>query len=190
VAPVDEVRTAWEKEAVAVLDGIYRLALWLGAKEADARDLVQETYVRALEARETFHEGRSVRAWLARILRNLYIDRRRREGREVSSAVGSGEATAPDAADETDAPLFGDAELGMISSLVRGDIAQALDALPENHRIVVLLCDVEQWGWEETAAALQCPIGTVKSRLFRARRALRDLLADYAPVEAKVEPVR
>ena len=183
---MDDARAAWEREALALLDGVYRLAIWLGAKDADARELVQETYVRALEARETFHEGRSMRAWLARILRNLYIDRRRREGREV--AIDPDERTM--LGESREAPLFGDAELGSLSSLVRGDIRRAVDALPEAYRIVVLLCDVDQWGWEEAAAALQLPIGTVKSRLFRARRALRELLSDYAPQEAKVEPVR
>ena len=89
-----------------------------------------------------------------------------------------------------DAALFGDAELGKLTSLVRSDIRRALDALPEHHRMVVLLCDVEQWGWEEAASALQLPVGTVKSRLFRARRALRELLSDYAPEESKVEPLR
>jgi RNA polymerase sigma-70 factor, ECF subfamily len=185
---VDEARAGWAKEALAALDGIYRLAVWLGAKEADARDLVQETYLRALEARETFHQGRSMRAWLARILRNLYIDRCRRAGREVAGAVGAEERGVVDEAEN--APLFGDAELGKLTALVRSDIRRALDALPEHHRVVVLLCDVEQWGWEEAASALQLPVGTVKSRLFRARRALRELLSDYAPKEFKVEPLR
>jgi len=186
---VDEARAGLVvEEALAALDGTYRLAIWLGAKEADARDLVQETYLRALQAREPFHQGRSMRAWLARILRNLYIDRRRREGREVPAAMGAEESSLLDEAQET--PLFGDAELGMLASLVRGDIERALDALPENHRMVVLLCDVEQWRWEEAASALQLPVGTVKSRLFRARRVLRELLSDYAPKESKVEPLR
>ena len=185
---MDETRAGWGREALAALDGIYRLAVWLGAKEADARDLVQETYLRALQARETFHEGRSMRAWLGRILRNLYIDRCRRGGREVAAAVGAEESSFLD--ESQDATLFGDAELGKLTSLVRSDIRRALDALPEHHRMVVLLCDVEQWGWEEAASALQLPVGTVKSRLFRARRALRELLSDYAPEESKVEPLR
>jgi RNA polymerase sigma-70 factor (ECF subfamily) len=185
---VDEARAAWGKEALAALDGVYRLAMWLGAKEADARDLVQETYLRALQARETFQQGASMRAWLARILRNLYIDRLRRDHREVVAATGAEEPAFADEAQN--APLFGDAELGTLTALVRNDIGRALDALPENYRIVVLFCDVEQWGWEEAASALQLPVGTVKSRLFRARRTLRELLSDYAPKESKVEPLR
>ena len=185
---MDEARAAWAKEALAALDGVYRLAIWLGAKEADARDLVQETYLRALEARETFHQGNSMRAWLGRILRNLHVDRHRREGREVAAAVGAEESSVVEEA--PDVPLFGDTELGTLAPLVRSDIGRALEALPEHHRLVVMLCDVEQWGWEEAAAALQLPVGTVKSRLFRARRALRDLLSDYAPRESRLEPLR
>jgi RNA polymerase sigma-70 factor (ECF subfamily) len=86
--------------------------------------------------------------------------------------------------------FFGDDELARLTTLVRGDIGRALQALPENHRTVVLLCDVEHWRWEEAAAVLEVPIGTVQSRLFRARRALRRLLSEYAPGEASLERMR
>ena len=181
---------AYEKDALSMLDSTYRLALWLTRREADARDLVQETYLRALEARETFRPGASMRAWLARILRNRFIDRFRHGEREVPWPDGDEESNNIDAACDGQARLFGDAELARLISLVRGDIERALQALPEDHRTVVLLCDVEQWGWEEAASVLEVPVGTVKSRLFRARRALRQLLSDYAPKEAKVDPVR
>jgi RNA polymerase sigma-70 factor (ECF subfamily) len=187
---VDLDRMAYEKEALAMLDSTYRLALWLTPREADARDLVQETYLRALEARDTFRPGASMRAWLARILRNRFIDRFRRTGREVPWPDGVEEPKALDAASDGQVGLFGDAELGRLLSLVRGDIVRALQTLPEDHRTVVLLCDVEQWGWEEAASVLEVPVGTVKSRLFRARRALRQLLSEYAPKEASVDPVR
>jgi RNA polymerase sigma-70 factor (ECF subfamily) len=183
-------RMAYEKEALAMLDSTYRLALWLTPREADARDLVQETYLRALEARDTFRPGASMRAWLARILRNRFIDRLRRTGREVAWPDSAEESSALAPANDGHAGLFGDAELGGLLSLVRGDISRALQTLPEDHRTVVLLCDVEQWGWEEAASVLGVPVGTVKSRLFRARRALRQLLSEYAPKEASVDPVR
>lgn len=181
---------AYEKQALAVLDSIYGLALWLAPREADARDLVQETYVRALEARETFRPGASMRAWLARILRNRFIDLCRHKPREVSWPESGEGSNAPEIAGEGAPGLFGDVELGRLTSLVRGDIGRALQALPESHRTVVLLCDVEQWRWEEAADVLQVPIGTVQSRLFRARRALRELLSEYAPKEAKIDPLR
>jgi RNA polymerase sigma-70 factor (ECF subfamily) len=187
---VDVDRMAYEEDALAMLDSIYRLARWLTPREADARDLVQETYLRALEARDTFRPGASMRAWLARILRNRFIDRLRRDGREVPWPENDEESKTLDDAHDGGAGLFGDAELGRLISLVRGDIGRALQALPETHRQVVLLCDVEQWGWEEVASVLEVPVGTVKSRLFRARRALRELLSEYAPKEAKVDAVR
>jgi RNA polymerase sigma-70 factor (ECF subfamily) len=187
---VDLDRMAYEKDALAMLDSMYRLARWLTPREADARDLVQETYLRALEARDTFRPGASMRAWLARILRNRFIDRFRRDGREVLWPENADESKALDGASDGSAELFGDAELGSLIALVRADIGRALQTLPESHRVVVLLCDVEQWGWEEAASVLEVPVGTVKSRLFRARRALRQLLSEYAPKEAKVDPVR
>jgi RNA polymerase sigma-70 factor (ECF subfamily) len=187
---VDIDRMAYEKQALAVLDSIYRLALWLAPREADARDLVQETYLRALEAREAFRPGASMRAWLARILRNRFIDLLRQSGREVAWPESAGDSKALEIAGDGEPGLFGDAELGRLTSLVRGDIGRALQSLPENHRTVVLLCDVEQWLWEEAADVLQVPIGTVQSRLFRARRSLRELLSEYAPKEVTVDPVR
>src|SRR5437762_8746451 len=181
---------AYEKEALAMLDTTYRLALWLTRREADARDLVQDTYLRALEARDTYRPGASMRAWLARILRNRFIDRFRHREREVPWPEGPEESDRLQETSDEQAGLFGDAELARLISLVRGDIERALQALAENHRTVVLLCDVEQWGWEEAATALEVPVGTVKSRLFRARRTLRELLSEYAPKETNVEPVR
>ena len=131
-----------------------------------------------------------MRAWLARILRNRFIDRFRHGEREVPWPDGSQESNRLEAAFDGQAGLFGDAELARLMSLVRGDIERALRALPEDHRTVVLLCDVEQWGWEEAASVLGVPVGTVKSRLFRARRTLRELLSEYAPKETNVGPVR
>jgi RNA polymerase sigma-70 factor (ECF subfamily) len=187
---VDVDRMAYEKQALAVLDSIYRLALWLAPREADARDLVQETYLRALEARETFRPGASMRAWLGRILRNRFIDLCRHNALEVPWPESAEVSKALESAGEGEPGIFGDAELGRLTALIRGDISRALQSLPENHRTVVLLCDVEQWRWEEAADVLQVPIGTVQSRLFRARRALRELLSEYAPKEARVDPVR
>jgi RNA polymerase sigma-70 factor, ECF subfamily len=183
-------RAAFEEEALALLDGTYRLARWLVPGESDANDLVQETYLHALEARDTFRPGASMRAWLASILRHRFIDLCRRRGHEVLWPHGTDESRALEAAGDAPAAFFGDDELARLTALVRGDIGRALQALPENHRTVVLLCDVEHWRWEEAAGVLQVPIGTVQSRLFRARRALRRLLSEYAPKEANVERVR
>src|SRR5258708_23661061 len=100
VAGVDVDRMAYEEDALAMLDSIYRLALWLTPREADARDLVQETYLRALEARATFRPAASMRAWLARILRNRLIDLLRQSGRAVPWPERAEGAQAPEIAGE------------------------------------------------------------------------------------------
>jgi len=186
----DPDSAAFESEALGMLDGTYRLARWLVPRESDARDLVQETYLHALEARKTFRPGASMRAWLSSILRNRFVDLCRRRGHEVLWAEGADELRTLETTGDAKTSFFGDDELARLTTLVRGDIGRALQALPENHRTVVLLCDVEHWRWEEAAAVLEVPIGTVQSRLFRARRALRRLLSEYAPGEASLERMR
>src|SRR5262245_19209583 len=168
----------FEQEALGLLDPLYRFARWLAGSDADARALAQDTMVLALRSRDQFTPGTNLRAWLFRIARNRYLDLRHRQRRE--QVVGP---DAPDPGDRADdpAPFFGDQELGRVQGLVRGDIRRALAALPEPYRTAVVLADVEGWTWEEVAAILAVPIGTVQSRGFRGRRALRVLLKDYAP---------
>jgi RNA polymerase sigma-70 factor (ECF subfamily) len=168
----------FEQEALGLLGPLYRFARWLAGSDADARDLAQDTLLLALRSREQFTPGTNLRAWLFRIARNRYLDLRLRQRRE--QVVGLDVPEPGDQADDP-APFFGDQELGRVQSLVRGDITRALAALPEPYRTAIVLADVEGWTWEEVAAILAVPIGTVQSRVFRGRRALRVLLKDYAP---------
>jgi RNA polymerase sigma-70 factor (ECF subfamily) len=164
------------RAALDQLDGLYRLARRLTRDDDDAEDLVQETYTRALGKRSQYTPGTNVRAWLFRILRNLYIDRWRRAD---SSPVEPSEDDDPadDAAGRE--LLRGDQELERLRSVVAADIEAALDALPVDARTIVLL-DLEGLTQEELAEVLGCNVGTVKSRLSRARAKLRERLVDYA----------
>ena len=168
----------FEQEALGLLDPLYRFARWLTGSDPDARDLAQDTLVLALRSREQFTPGTNLRAWLFRIARNRYLDLRHRQRRE--QVAGPDVPEPGDRADDP-APFFGDQELGRVQGLVRGDITRALAALPEPYRTAIVLADIEGWTWEEVAAILGVPIGTVQSRVFRGRRALRTLLKDYAP---------
>lgn len=164
---------AFRREALDHVDALHGFARYLAGADGDADDLVQETYARAFAAAEQFLSGSNLKAWLYRILRNLFIDRYRREGN----------APFAPATDEVDRlALAVPQREGIDLDAVRSaDVEAAMMALPEPSRTVVLL-DLEGFAENETAAILDCAPGTVKSRLFRARAALRERLKDYAPV--------
>jgi RNA polymerase sigma-70 factor (ECF subfamily) len=166
----------FERMVIEHLDGLYNLARWLTRNTDEAQDLVQETALKALRARDQFRGGTTLTAWLYSILRNSFIDRYWKRHREPSGQGGSltgvlGELEQ--ALEET--------EIERLRPLVAADINRALEALPEQWRTTVLLAEVEGLTWEEVAEVMGCPLGTVQSRIFRARRVLRQLLKDYGP---------
>ncbi len=159
------------------LAALHRLARLLVRSAADAEDLVQETYARAFRGAAGFHPGTNLRAWLFRILRNAFLDGRRREAR--MPLVADGEAALAEQPEGDGAGwLRGDAELERLRRVVGEELEAAVRALPEDARTVVLL-DAEGLSEAEIAEVMGCAQGTVKSRLFRARARLRELLADY-----------
>ncbi len=174
---------AVEKESITLprtaldhIDALYRVARNLTGRDDDAEDLVQETYTRAVAAWAQFTPGTNLRAWLFRILRNAHIDAYRRAranpvhgGLDDEFAAGTGSSREP---------LRGDAELERLRGVVTADIEAALAALGVDARAVILL-DMEGFTETELAEALGCAVGTVKSRLARARAALRERLQDY-----------
>ncbi|MES1205739.1 MAG: sigma-70 family RNA polymerase sigma factor [Pseudomonadota bacterium] len=161
------------REALAHADGLHNLAHHLSRDGARADDLVQETYARALGAAGQFRAGSNLKAWLYRILRNTFIDLQRHEHRARTDGgldtVADGEAALP-------APARG--PLDQERAVVGREIEGALLTLTEEARMAVLL-DLEGWTEAEIAECLGCAVGTVKSRLFRAREALRERLRDH-----------
>jgi RNA polymerase sigma-70 factor (ECF subfamily) len=164
------------RQALAHADGLYNFARWLARDPVEAEDLVQETYARALGAAQQFEPGSNLKAWLFRILRNAFIDRRRRRQREASpSDVEDLEADG-----ERTEPPVGELQLDQIRALVAEDVSAAVHALPESFRTVILM-DLEGMTEAEVANVLGCATGTVKSRLSRARAVLRERLSAYRP---------
>ena len=150
---------------------------------ADAEDLVQETFLKAYRAYDTFTEGTNLKAWLYRILTNTYINRYRKAQRRPT------ETDLDDVEDmylyrrmgaEESADLSRSAEDALLDGLVESDIKEAVEALPEHFRLPVLLADLEGFSYKEIAEILDIPIGTVMSRLHRGRKQLQRTLWQFA----------
>jgi len=169
---------AFELEAVPFLPNVARYARLLTRDSADADDLTQETFLRAFKAWESFRPGSDCRKWLFTICRNLYLRERQRAGRFVATDDADGELKA------TREMYFRVREQGCEDLFERIDLAPALDAalrlLQPEYREVVVLIDVEDCSYADAAAALNVPIGTIRSRLFRARRLLQQTLMKHA----------
>ncbi len=159
-------------EALALAEPLYDFARYLTKSSAEAEDLLQETFVRALGAYDRFEPGSNMKAWLFRILRNTFLDQRRRDKKR-----GGTSELAEDMAND-DELLRDDVEIDFLKHVVAEDIERALMGLPEESRLVVLL-DFEGFDEEEIADLAGCARGTVKSRLSRARARLRASLAEY-----------
>ena len=174
----DEPASALGREALAYADALFNLARYLTGNGADAEDLVQETYARALRAASQFEPGTNLKAWLFRILRNTWISAARR--RRVDPIVGGLDTVSSGSEPHTvESWVHADAEIERLRKVVAEDIERALMRLSDDARTVVLL-DLEGLTESEVASVLGCPVGTVKSRLARARQALRHFLQDYA----------
>lgn len=177
----DPKLTPFERDALTHFDALYANALRLTRSQPDAEDLVQETYLRAYRFHERFDEGSNLRAWLFRIQFNTFVNRYRRQNKHQAILQEMGEA--PDVRgvmSRSAMRALSDPETTMLRPLVGKEIGRAVEALPEDQRVVVLLADVEEFSYREIAEIVGCPIGTVMSRLHRGRRALQVQLAGHA----------
>src|SRR5262245_12100451 len=166
-----EMSPAFETEALASLDSLYRTALRLMRSPADAEDLVQETYLKAFRAAESFQPGSNLRAWLFTILHNTARNRFRDRAREPVVADSDAVERAIWAAPTEDSP-----EALLLRNTLGSELQAAIDDLPEAFRQAVWLRDVEEFSYAEIAAMLGIPAGTVMSRLSRGRRLLFERL--------------
>jgi RNA polymerase sigma-70 factor (ECF subfamily) len=155
---------SFEELALPLFDQLYNLAHWLTQDRAEAEDLVQETYAKALRGFSSFQAGTNFRAWMYRILRNSFLSSR--TGLKIT--VELDEESSESLLMENATP-----ESLLIESANRQMVQQALEELPVGFREILLLCEVEEMSYQEIAETLAVPIGTVMSRLFRARQALR-----------------
>jgi RNA polymerase sigma-70 factor, ECF subfamily len=154
----------FEELAMPLFDQLYNFAHWLAQDRTEAEDLVQETYVKALKGFSSFQAGTNFRAWMYRILRNTFLTSR--TGLKASVALDADDGPELSAGPETPETIF-------IEHSQHQFLQAAIEALPVHFREVLLLCEVEEMSYQEIGEALSIPVGTVMSRLSRARKALR-----------------
>ena len=159
---------SFETLALPLLAPLYNFAHWLCGTREEAEDLVQETYLKALKGFSSFTPGTNFRAWMYRILRNTFL----------TSRTGLKTTVSLDDEDENVAEpvALGDPESSLLASTASEEIQRALERLPLFQREIILLCDVEEMSYKEIGALLGIPVGTVMSRLARARKALRGIV--------------
>ncbi len=173
----------FERDALQYSRQLYSAAMRMARNPADAEDLVQETFLKAYRAYDSFEEGTNLKAWLYRILTNTYINKYRKDSRRP------GEVDLSDVEDlylyrrlgsEDTAEAARTTEDRVLDGLVESDIKAAVEELPETFRMPVLLADLEGFSYKEIAEILDIPIGTVMSRLHRGRKAMQKRLWEFA----------
>jgi RNA polymerase sigma-70 factor (ECF subfamily) len=183
------VSAEFEKEVLEQLPSLLSVASRLMRNAPEAEDLVQDTVLKAIRARGQFESGTNLRAWLLKILTNTFINRYRRGGLERSVLEGpDADPLADGWVSSSTMESLRDPESQALRPLLEAEIGKALDELPTEFRLAVVLSDVEDLSYKEISDVMGCPIGTVMSRLHRGRRMLKSRLYDHAIALGIVEP--
>ncbi|MEM0938677.1 MAG: sigma-70 family RNA polymerase sigma factor [Bacteroidota bacterium] len=169
----------FEDEFMPHIDSMYNFAYRLTFDEDEAKDLVQDTYLKAYRFITSFQEGTNSKAWLYRILKNSFINDYRKKSKQPSK-VDYQEVEQFYNSEDTPGEATTDLRLETTRDMIGDEITNALNSLAIDFRTVIILCDLEGFTYEEMAKILDIPIGTVRSRLHRARNLLREKLSSYA----------
>jgi RNA polymerase sigma-70 factor (ECF subfamily) len=175
----------FEREVMPHMQSLYGVAMRMTKSESDAEDLVQDAILRAYRFWDGFESGTNARAWLMRIMTNLFRNRYRERAREQEILDEAEASTANVGQFQGSAPR--DAESALFGRMLSRDVEKALALLPPEFRLPVILADLEDLSYKEIADIMECPAGTVMSRLYRGRRMLQKMLSDYASKAAAGE---
>ncbi len=171
----------FERQAMPFLDSLYGTAYRLARNAEDAEDLVQETYLRAYRSFDQFRPGTNLKAWLFRILKNAFINEyRKRKARPQQENFGDIEESFESRIEDSTRESIKNPEDEVLATSLDENVQRALDDLPPDYRMAVLLSDLEGFSYQEIADILEVPIGTVMSRLYRGRKRLEETLLRYA----------
>lgn len=169
----------FENELLPHIDALKTFAYHLTYNEEDANDLVQETYLKAYRFIDKYHEGTNAKAWLFKILKNAYINEYRKKSKQPTKIDFEDIVSYHDTDDDRISGYM-DLREEIFQNMMGDEVTMAINALPVDFRTVILLCDIEGFTYEEIAKIIDVPIGTVRSRLFRARNMLKEKLKSYA----------
>lgn len=182
----DASRQAFRDEALPHMESLYGAALYMTRNPGDAEDLVQETFMKAYRFWDHYKQGTNCKAWLFRIQTNTFINRNRRKKRihvDVDDVpLGAAQSPAYERSSFYQSP-----EESYLQQVLPEHIRGAIESLPENFRIPVILADLQDFSYKEIAEIMECPVGTVMSRLFRGRKRLQELLFDRAVEQGVIE---
>ncbi len=172
-------QSAYEAEVMPHVNALYGMAFKLTGNSCEAEDLVQDALLKAYRFFDKFEEGTNCKAWLFKILTNTFINKHRKKIRQAEVLSGSTEETMDRAVCQEDAGYGVNPEKAFFRKVLMERINETLDKIPVDFRMVVILADLEDFSYREIADILDCPIGTVMSRLYRGRRQLQARLADF-----------
>ncbi|HEU0029048.1 MAG TPA: sigma-70 family RNA polymerase sigma factor [Kofleriaceae bacterium] len=183
-------RAEFERQAMVHVDALYGAAYRLTRNARDAEDLVQDSLLRAYRFWDSFEQDSNCKAWLLRIVTNTFINeyQRKKRSREVLDAATAEQEATDGVLVHVDANARQTPERALLDRSVSDDVQRALEALPDDFRTAVVLCDVQGLSYKEIAEIMQTPVGTVMSRLFRGRKLLAAALRDFALAEGYVRP--
>jgi RNA polymerase sigma factor (sigma-70 family) len=169
----------FEEEFLPQIDALYTFAYHLSYNEEDANDLVQDTYLKAYRFIDNYEQGTNAKAWLFKILKNAFINQYRKKAKQPTR-VDYEEVTTFHDEEDTTYSSYLDLREEMFMGMMGDEVTTAINTLPVDFRVVILLCDIEGFTYEEISKIIDIPIGTVRSRLHRARNMLKEKLKEYA----------
>ena len=169
----------FEVELLPHLEALHTFAFHMTGREEDAEDLVQDTYMKAFKFIDKYDQGTNAKAWLFKILKNVYINEFRRKNRRPKQ-VDYEDASGLHEGEDSALTSYYDLREDVFDNIMGDEVSEAIQSLPEEFRTIIFLCDIEDFSYDEISKILEIPVGTVRSRLFRARNMLKEKLKDYA----------